>query len=410
MPNTIAQNLTRLQNARTAIAAAITAKGGTVASGDGYEEFVKDILTIPTTGSWAEFRNIVRLGYAPDIYPVGTILYDKWGDNTKTAMQIVGYDKYFDPTLTAQGYTHSALLVEEKLDDVIQFDAPEAWLYAETAIPTGTYRFTIPNYDTSYGGNKTYIFTSTADVPVGGQLTFTWSYNQLPTKVAGYTSNTAVNSLFNVNIAEWNGTDECVDLGTIKISMSSPDSTYGKLNHIHRARYGSNNYLQSGIRQYLNSESAANAWWQPQTIFDRPVSNYNTNGKLTKLDGDFVDVLATPAIKGVANNYFEYPSLDGTTFTLNAQYDINDKIFLLSHTEVNLSATPTLGTTLDYYVDATDTKRIKKRKSNDTATAWWLRTPNPSSGHNVRGVNSSGALNSNYANNSNGSAAACIIQ
>ena len=321
MPNTIAQNLTRLQNARTAIAAAITAKGGTVASGDGYEEFVKDILTIPTTGSWAEFRDIVRLGYAPDLYPVGTILYDTWGDNTKTAMQIVGYDKYFDATLTAQGYIHSALLVEEKFDDVIQFDAPEAWLYAETAIPTGTYRFTIPNYDTSYGGNKTYIFTSTADVPVGGQLTLTWNYNQLPTKVAGYTSNTAVNSLFNVNIAEWNGTDECVDLGTIKISMSSPDSTYGKLNHIHRARYGSNNYLQSGIRQYLNSESAANAWWQPQTIFDRPVSNYNTNGKLTKLDGDFVDVLATPAIKGVANNYFEYPSLDGTTFTLNTQYE-----------------------------------------------------------------------------------------
>ena len=90
MPNTIAQNLTRLQNAKTAIAAAITAKGGTVASGDGYEEFVKDILTIPTTGSWAEFRDIVRLGYAPDLYPVGTILYDTWGDNTKIAMQIVG--------------------------------------------------------------------------------------------------------------------------------------------------------------------------------------------------------------------------------------------------------------------------------------------------------------------------------
>ena len=52
MPNTIAENLTRLQNARTAIAKAITAKGGTVTSGDGYEEFVKDILTIPTSGSW----------------------------------------------------------------------------------------------------------------------------------------------------------------------------------------------------------------------------------------------------------------------------------------------------------------------------------------------------------------------
>ena len=48
MPNTIAQNLTRLQNARTAIAKAITAKGGTVNNGDGYEEYPTDILTIPS--------------------------------------------------------------------------------------------------------------------------------------------------------------------------------------------------------------------------------------------------------------------------------------------------------------------------------------------------------------------------
>lgn len=47
MPNTIAQNLARLQAARTAIAGAITAKGGTVTTGDGFEEFSADIATIP---------------------------------------------------------------------------------------------------------------------------------------------------------------------------------------------------------------------------------------------------------------------------------------------------------------------------------------------------------------------------
>ena len=44
--HTIAENLTRLQNAKTAIGAAITAKGGTVAAGDGLEEFAADIATI----------------------------------------------------------------------------------------------------------------------------------------------------------------------------------------------------------------------------------------------------------------------------------------------------------------------------------------------------------------------------
>jgi hypothetical protein len=43
---TIAQNLQRLQQARTAIANSIVAKGGTVPTGDGLEEFAADISTI----------------------------------------------------------------------------------------------------------------------------------------------------------------------------------------------------------------------------------------------------------------------------------------------------------------------------------------------------------------------------
>lgn len=46
--HTIAENLARLQAARTAIAGAITAKGGTVTTGDGFEEFPADIATIPS--------------------------------------------------------------------------------------------------------------------------------------------------------------------------------------------------------------------------------------------------------------------------------------------------------------------------------------------------------------------------
>lgn len=54
MPHTIAENLQRLQTARTNIATAITTKGGTVTSGDGFEDFVTDIATIPSGGGQAE--------------------------------------------------------------------------------------------------------------------------------------------------------------------------------------------------------------------------------------------------------------------------------------------------------------------------------------------------------------------
>lgn len=48
--HTIAENLTRLQNAKTAIGNAITAKGGTVGANDGLEDFATDIATIPSGG------------------------------------------------------------------------------------------------------------------------------------------------------------------------------------------------------------------------------------------------------------------------------------------------------------------------------------------------------------------------
>ena len=53
--STISQNLQRLQTAKTDIATAITTMGGTVSSGDGFEDFASDISTIPTSSGSAAF-------------------------------------------------------------------------------------------------------------------------------------------------------------------------------------------------------------------------------------------------------------------------------------------------------------------------------------------------------------------
>lgn len=363
--------------------------------------------------SWSEFRDLVRSGDAPALYPVGTKLYENWGDKTSNAWIVVDYptgEDYLDSNLAQQGYTNRVMLMEEKLNYLRVFDAIEAWLYVETAIPVGTYRFTIPNYDTIHGGNMTYIFTSTADVPVGSQLTLTWAYNTEPTKVQGYSSSTSTTALFDVTIAKWDGTTACTDLGTIKLAQNDADSTYGKLNHIHRARYGSNNYHQSGLRQWLNADATANNWWTPTNIFDRPYDNRSTAGRLNTLNSSMKAVLATPTVNCITNNLFEYPSLDGTTFSLQTAYTVKDKLFLVTHTETNLSSTPNVDSVLDYYTNAQNADRIKYRKDNRTAYYWWLRTPTPTNAYTVRYVNTSGALDSNYARGTYGSAAACIIQ
>lgn len=73
MSNTIAQNLQRLIDAKDAIAGAITTMGGTVAVGDGLEDFATDIATIPSGGGGATILNgtsdpTSNLGNDGDVY------------------------------------------------------------------------------------------------------------------------------------------------------------------------------------------------------------------------------------------------------------------------------------------------------------------------------------------------------
>lgn len=365
--------------------------------------------------NWNEVRNLVRAGTAPQRIPIGTILYDNIAKKAGTAFQVIGYDKHFDPAMTARGYTHSMTLCELKLTDLVTFDATEALLYVETAIAPGTYRFKIPNYDATYGGNKSYYFTTTKSIPVGGQITINWPYQQTPKTVSTYSEIAGVTAIESgLTLSEWIEGDSpaAIDLG----AAAGPNaelgtSSFGKMNHIHRARYGSNNYLQSGIRQYINSDKDANLWWSPQTVFDRPYGSRTSAGKLTKLSSEFFDVLVKPTIKSRTNNYFETDSLDGTTFSVSTDYTITtDKMFLLSPNEVGLNADTTIGSTLDYYLNATDADRIKYRASNNTAYYWWLRTPGPTHAYRVRDVHTSGALNSYGASGTFGVAAACVIQ
>ena len=71
MPNTIAQNLQRLQTARTDIANAITTMGGTVTQGDGFEDFPAEILGIPVP-TFEVCELIKSSGIAGNVYGFNT--------------------------------------------------------------------------------------------------------------------------------------------------------------------------------------------------------------------------------------------------------------------------------------------------------------------------------------------------
>lgn len=349
--------------------------------------------------SWSDVQALVRKGLASKVFAVGDQLTCQRGSTT-LVWDIIGFD--IDTPADKQ-FTHSMTLQLHDCLPGTQYDAPEALFYCETALAAGTYNFTLlAGYDTAYGGGKTYQFTLTKEVPAGGQITFPWNWNTQAstTKVSTYKSRTDTAAIETVGVTE----------GTGGTNLGTADGKTTNMNHSHRIRYGSNNWVESAMRQYLNSDKAAGSVWTPQTKFDRPPSwNASTAGFMNGLDADFLAVIGKTTKVTCRNTVTDNGGSDTT----------KDKFFLLSRREVfagNEVSNVTEGEPYPFYSDysdyasanaGADKNRIKYR--GGSPQWWWLRTPHTGSGHNVRHVGTDGYLHSNYAYSSSGVAPACNV-
>ena len=360
--------------------------------------------------TWADIQKIVRLGAAPRYFPVGYefTTHDSTND-TDIIWRVVGYDtiKAADEALTHSMVLETKCVYSNSTGSYIsmQFDAPETLYYAETGLEAGTYNFTLlAGYDTNYGGGKTYSFILTKPVPAGGVIIFPWGYNQQAseTKISTYATQTDTSAIETIGVTEGaNGT-----------SLGTADGKAPNMNHTHRIRYGSNNYAQSAVKQWLNSNEGAGSVWKPQTKFDRPPTWANSRaGFVAGLPEDFLAAVQPAIVPCRTNSVSEINSLDGTVFTTNQTYSLEDRFFLLSRPEIYGtwdSAEVKDGELLEYYSGLTDAERIKYDPSG-LARYCWLRSPDPGDATTVRRVTTSGALTSNSANNANAAAPACII-
>lgn len=136
------------------------------------------------------------------------------------------------------------------------------------------------------------------------------------------------------------------------------------------ARYGSNNYLGSSIRQWLNSSGLHGDWWEPKAEYDTPIGSKDfLDGFAFEMDTDFLDIL---------------------------ECDENgDKFFLPSEDEIK-----------EWFPNEKD--RIKSYASGEKDW-YWTRTPYSGYSDGVRTVGTSGALDGDFACTSYGVAPACII-
>ena len=396
------------------ISARATETGADITVTDRYGvETTVHIDTLTAVKTWEDVRNAVRLGIAPSLFPVGyEFTVEREGSGSHTFV-VRGHDHH---VAANKKLTHTMTLEMKHVYGTSStpykafvFDATEALYYAETELPAGTYNFTLlSGYDATYGGGKTLSFTLANPVPAGGVIMFPWGYQKqsTETKISTYASNTATTAIESVSVTE----------GASGTNLGTADGNTPNMNHTHRIRYGSNNYAQSALRQWLNSAAARGAVWTPQTVFDRPPSWHTGTdaayaGFLSGLEAEFLAVVQPAVVPCRTNSIFEVNSLDGTEFVINQTYDLEDKFFLLSRPEIYGTWDSTShkdGEMLEFYEGLTDTERIKY-DSAGSARYWWLRSPTPSNAYNERNVHTDGTLNSNNANHTNGAAPACII-
>ena len=302
---------------------------------------------------------------------------------------------------------HSITLGLHDESTAIRFDTQEAAFYIDgdvypSGLVVGTYTF-YWNYATGSIVKENCQFTITNPIPIGGQIVINMNGASAPISSCTITTYDEVGgtTVIEDNIAISSG-NEGTSLGTI--NKSSQTTT---VNCAQRIYAGSNDWVDSDVRQWLNASGAAGTWWVPTNRFARP--NGNNTGFKKDMDADFLDVIGTVKKKTQQNITHEYGLIASEElFFLLSKPEVYGGI---SRLEDGASSYP-----YSYYKDnsdldkpgtSADSNRTKIRGT--AASAWWLRTPSINEGSNEAAVASSGVITSASAVSNIGVAPAVVI-
>lgn len=342
--------------------------------------------------SWKEIRQNVKMGYGETLYPVGTDFEVECTENSpyqSIVFTVVDHSIIDDePCMT--------LLMKNCING-LQFEHEQALIVPTETLVAGTYHFNFPNnYDASYDGTKTVQFTLVNDVQANDQIMI-----QYPSNQSWIGKNLTVYSNFTNTVLETCVMSEGEDGTDLGIADGS-----GIINHITRARYGANNWKESAVRQWLNTDVLVNEWQTQQNRYQRPCTYLTKqNGFMSWFNSDFIGVIKETNHLNRTNRIYD-------SLGVKTPYSTDDKFFLLSQEEVGFNSEDNIicGTCFDYYNGAENIDRIKYDINNGTtARWWWLRTPYPSNAGTERNVNGTGSLYNNYGYNGNAVASACTI-
>ena len=352
----------------------------------------------------------------------------------ESVYDVIGLD-YDVPSDTT--YTHSLTICSHDVFNysVLAYKKPQMLFYVDpttypNGLSVGTYSVTLVKgaNDASTSQDGTYMFTTTKVIPAGGGIRHSVMgvYNS-----SGYTKDAIIAGKFSTygtmdtgrqaiesNLATLEDTSATgTNLGTFTAEDISL-RTNKFCNLTRRNAYGTNEYVVSDERLWMNSNAASGVdsnnvpnWFEFQTIFDLPASA-NIAGFLYGLDPELKSVIGKVKKRTYvhsadrADSSVKYVDTDELVFPMSMTecgFGTNDGVY-----ETPVSDGTPKTTAYDYYTNASNDKRIKYEGT--TARYWWLRSPDPSSSHGVRYVFPVGSLNNNNARNTYGPVPClCII-
>ena len=308
---------------------------------------------INTASTWSEVASMVRNGTAKSYFDIGDQVVETFTDNGKTydmPLDVVDFD---DNAEMGSGETQKVMYLQSHytIPFGAQFSGYQAFLRCPNGLAVGTYHLTLgADWGTYAKKGAVYQFTITKTVESGGRL---GGFHQMPDvdpsnwKVYSYNAD-GKTLIETVDVISGNaGTD----LGTMNY-----DTRNENLNSMQECAYGHNRWKTSALRQWLNSNSLRNYWWNPQTDWDIAPSYLATHdGFLCGISQDMIDHMIP--VKQVT-----YPNTktDDTTGTLpDVTYD---KVFLPSFTQMFCDNDKEEGQAFEYY------KRLKA--DGKKATRW----------------------------------------
>ena len=355
-------------------------ESGNAQSGKAVAQAIAEIPFLKQPENWQEAQKAVKLGFGKNYFPVG---YEFIVKDSVTGGNIVWVVRGHDHHKSSETENVHTMTLETKyvysaasgVQFPMAFDSAEAMYYVSDSMPAGTYNF---NWNFSIGAivSGTYNFTLTKPIPAGGQIVI--GTNSSATAITACKISTYAEigskSAIESGIAIAQGA-EGTNLGTV-YETTSEDSN---MNCAQRIMWGSNNYAQSSLRQWLNSKASFDEIWTPSNIFDRPPVNNLGIGLEGRLPADFLGVISAAAIPCFTNSLCETDSLDGESFRPGMTYELKDKFFLLSRPEVfGTWGNPDCkdGEILEYYDGLTQAERIRYDAAGSTRAAY-LRSPSP---------------------------------